>query len=519
MKIFQLFMLLILSTKLIGQKEIKIIDSGVILNEAVELYQNEDFANAIEKFNSIHYNDTNYIKAQYNIALVLSATKDYHKCITVCEDLLKVKNIEKTEYQSYLYNILGFAYDKDGAKDKAIATYEKGLSIYSENNTYLSNIAITYLNNKEFIKGLELFKNLLLKNSTNGTAHKKLSLLALNEGKTTQALLSAAIAPIFSFDKNDVVFLDNIAALNVELKPENISLNSTPNSDSYEDLDLLLKNKISLDKKYKTNLEYDYPTIRQLHLLINQYEYDPNDKGFWSTFYGPYFKALKDENKYEGLMYLYLTIVDNEDINKKIAKKLPLVKEFYAWHQETWNKLHNEKEYTIRNEKKIYSHWYSKQKLEAIGNLNAEKENYGLWHFFQENGKTKSIGEFANNKRTGFWQFYNLNGTLDDEVYYKDGKLNGPFKNYDENGNLRQEGNYVDDLKEGTVKIYYEDGSLYSTNNYIKGKQVGEIKEFYPNGDLSAQANYNEESKLEGSVITYFANKQISSISNRKNAQ
>ena len=505
MKVFNFFILLLTFIDLNAQNEIKLINSMDLLKEGVKFYDAKDYEKAIEKYSQVEKNDTNFLMAQYEIALAYNAMEEYDKCIEICQDFIANKNNHGDANENQVYNLLGSSLDHNKKTEQSLAAYDMGISKYPYFTSYQLNKAVTYKNAKEYDKSIEQYKTTLASNPYYSNAHYHLGVLAFNEEKYTQGLLAITMSALISGNSSVLYYLDNFAAMNITVEPKNIALNSSKNMDDFEELDLILKNKIALNKKYKTSSSFTYPFVKQLYTIIENLEYNKDDKGYWMQNYVPYFIALKNDNQFENMIYYLVSMSADEKISDQVKKKMPEMKAFYQWHNNKWNELQCRTEMTINGKKETYNRWFYNQVAQAAGNKNAEGKNIGPWEFYNENGKFKSSGNYDNNgQRNQYWKFYNDNGTIGSEYNYTADKFDGEYKLYDNFGILKETGTYKNGERDGIMQTYYKDGTPKSKFKYKDGKIDGASEEYYPNGQIEYLINYNAENKIEGDISTFF---------------
>lgn len=488
-----------------AQKEIELINSIEIIREGVALYDNENYEKAIAQFERIEKNDTNFLLARYETALSYNALENYEKCVTICQEFLANKHNVGNENESYVYNLLGSALDQLGKTEQSLAAYDMGIEKYPYYTSYYINKAVTYKTAKLYDKAVAQYYKTLQSNPYYANAHYHLGLLAYNEDHNAEALMSFALSTIISGNSNTLYYFDNFAAGNVEADPVGVKFNETENQDDFEDINLIIRNKIALNNKYKTPSSFTYPFVKQLYVLLENLEYDKNDKGYWMQNYVPYFLALKKDKQFENMVYYLVGISNAEEMQKKVKNKLPEMKAFYAWHTKKWNEMHCNTKMTVNGVEDTYKRWFHKQKAQGAGNQNSDGKNIGPWEFYGNNGKFLSFGSYTDhNERTGYWKFYNENGTPDAEYNYKDGKFHGDFKEYDQYGFLKESGTYKDRKKDGKIYSYYKDGMVKGEWIYKDGVITEASKEYYPDGTLQYEIRYNENNKIDGLVNTYF---------------
>lgn len=175
----------------------------------------------------------------------------------------------------------------------------------------------------------------------------------------------------------------------------------------------------------------------------------------------------------------------------------------------------------------------------------------GLWKTFWDNDKTRTEGNFINDKKNGFFKTYSNEGNLliiekyiNDEKqtdvpelrnlevrtdYYPDGKVKivasydngvaeGVRREYNKDGNIAQsyifsKGHIIgkgivdeNGLKQGPWIEFYENGIKKGEGKYKDNKKTGYWKFYYKNGNIEQQGLYNIKGNAEGEWKWYFIN-------------
>ena len=137
---------------------------------------------------------------------------------------------------------------------------------------------------------------------------------------------------------------------------------------------------------------------------------------------------------------------------------------------------------------------FTKQGEEMVQNGNG-----GYVTYYEGTDNELEKGALKNGLREGTWLVYYPNSTdIQQESNYKNGKQHGRHVVYYSNGNISSEGNLENDKKVGEWKWYYESGKLQCTINYEDDKKQGDQifwsesgnetkKEVYENGELVSE--------------------------------
>ncbi len=121
--------------------------------------------------------------------------------------------------------------------------------------------------------------------------------------------------------------------------------------------------------------------------------------------------------------------------------------------------------------------YYISGSIQMTGNFKSINPDYrlGIFYYYYENGKTKVVCNYLNNKLDGdYFEFYN-NGQLKSSKNYRNGLLEGVQKSWSIEGIVTKKVEYKNGEKNGKFSTYYKNGQLirrdvYKNNELIKGK-------------------------------------------------
>ena len=165
---------------------------------------------------------------------------------------------------------------------------------------------------------------------------------------------------------------------------------------------------------------------------------------------------------------------------------------------------------------------------DTINVLDSKGLKQGVWTKKHDNGKTRYIGQFVNDKPTGTFKYYDNYGVLTGEIthlqkdsasciFYHDGTnilskgmyhkmmRTGNWKFFDGQGDITSQSIYLKGIKNGPSRIYYKDGQIAREENYKNGVLDGTMLENFSNGNIKFKGTYTA-GNLDGDVIYYHPN-------------
>ncbi len=507
--------------------------SGEIINEGIEAHDKGDYDKAIKLYRQVHQGDTNYDWAEYEISLSLLASKDYEATIKHIE---KVLDKGPSRYGNSYYSNLATAYDNSGNEEKAVEIYKKGIELYPMDYNLWFNLGITYEGLEKYDEAVEQYKAALARNPFHSTSHLRLGALAANEGRLAMAMMSynafLLMEPNTERSFNLLVEYNSMVGSNWSGDPKGTRFGED-GEDDFSDIDNIIKNRIALDKKYKTPNKLKLNFVKQNYALLQALE-NKSGEGFWYSYYVPFFQAVYKDGKFNDMAYYMLMSVEDEKIQKVLQSNINKIKNFPDYAGPLWRSLHQEVEMDIDGEMKKYYVLRDGGKVSAVGTVK-DRKMIGTWRAYNNNGSLSAIGNMNDEgNKSGKWRYYFDNSVFAGVENYEDGALQGPDSSYYINGNLKSVIHYNGGAKEGdareyfllgmlnsetfnlnnklngNARYYYELGPLHYDVNYKDGQFEGDFKEYYPNGALKLEKKF-KEGKSDGKSIEYFPGGQVES--------
>lgn len=524
-----LLILLVFPFFIFSQKNIENVSSIDLVIEGVNLHNEKEYLKAIDLYDKVSVNDTNYSVAQYEKALSYFALEDYSEVITVINDLLELNLPYDNKH--YVYSLLGSAHDENGQLEESIKSFNDGIEKYPKSYLLRYNRALVYTKLNKHKNAIEDYKYAIQCYAGHSSSHYQLALYALNEGHYTEAMLGFATYLLLdpkSNRSNEVLqIMENISNGEYEEKSKDFNWDE---EEDYEQLNIFFKNKVALEKNYKVKLTIDVAFGKQLHFLLSNLKYEKENKGFWNQTYVPILKEIYDEDKIDDLTLFCLQSSGSSKMQSKLKSKKSKLDAFISLAQEKWNNHVNYKYVDFEGKFQQVFIGYSNSGITNMGLV--ENDNpVGTWYYYYPNGALEMKGEFSKEgERIGKWVVYNaVNGKISNSVSFENGKRNGESLNYYfsgelqkrmtnkdnvlqdtifyyyHSGDLSEKFSVVDDEKDGPIKGYHENGALNYSYSYKKGTPSGKYEAFYPNKQLSLEFNL-VDGLYEGMYTSYYEN-------------
>lgn len=480
-----------------------------IIKKGVELFDEDKLDEALKMYKLVQENDSNYNYMLTEMALCYLQMEKYDSAIIIANKALA----EPSRFRQHLLKTKGTSYDYSGQPDKAIEIYNEAIKSYPYSYQLHYNLGITYLNQKNYSKAQECFKDALLCNVYHSSSHMYLGVLMARQGLITKAILSLetflALEPSSKRSNSILVYLENLVSGVRDTSMGQFIEPITENS-IFEDVDNLINSKVALSSRYKSAIDFDASIVRQTQLLFESLPYNSESNDFWVQLYFPFFKEIKDEEHIEPFLFTILRSSGRESVVKYQKKNEKTLKEFYN----TGSKLSTvAKSRSINIDGKDYTldcSKYDNGSLYSLGNLNSEGKQEGIYIYYYSNGELMSTGKFVNGEKEGEWKYYYDNGLLKVVEHYKKGVLEGEFKKFHETEKLSLVANYVNNNVSGEVRWFDLYGVNQQVTNFKSSKRDGSGKIFYPTGIVKEEFNYIDDN-LDGYYNSYHPNGQLAS--------
>lgn len=500
-----------------------------LINKGIEQYDNGQYDEAVKFYNKVHSCDISYPRACYEMAL---AYDNLGKGDLALQKCLLALSIEPGNVQ---YAILkGSLLDELGRIDEAINCLEAIEKKNPYNQNLLYNLAICYINKKNYEKAESLLIRGLHYNPYHTSSHIALGKINFIMGRKAQSFLAYNMG-IIMYPR-----VDFIKTLEEAISGKSDSLSksylypypSNVEHSKWDDLTGLLNSEVAFREDFPYNYKLNFMSCRQTYLLFQKMQFDEKDTTLYNQFYVRFFRTIVENDEFEAFLNYTMKSTDNKSVAEWLEKNKPALDKFIDNARQSINSW-KEYGFSTANEtlKQKKFHFNDNGKLESIGVLkeNASPSREGVWNFISETGSISETGYFLNDHREGETLIFWPNGKLKQKLNYQNDKFDGPNYTYHLNGarsglyprkngiadgveeeynsasNLVSRTPYKDGMIEGT-SVYIDYGTGFRRDiAYVKNHRSGLMTEKWLNSNKKLEANY-VDSLLNGSFRKWYAN-------------
>lgn len=478
-------------------------NSANFIIRGIQQHDEGDYEDAIQEYEKVHRNDTNYTLALYEMALSYEADEQYKKCIEVCDEGIAINKQFIMEY----HTLKGTSLNELKKYSEAQENYNSALKDHPKSSMLRYYLIRSYLAEKNYDKAMEAIEEALWLNPYHSGTHYLLGEICEDQEFASQAMLAYAMCVLTGANANKNAF--RLVEANTYAEGESDSEGDYEGikglKQGFEETDELFISEDALSTRYRTPSQLSFPVIKQLHIILDNLDEVRDKDGFFHDFYLPFFKKLMDEDQFEGMSYFLVRNVatSGSDVEKIILKNKGDFNGFYEFFDETMHDLYAEHEEEIDGEKKKVDFHYYQGSLLGIGKENSDEEPTGDWIYYYPSGKIRSTGSYnSSGERKGDWVFYHTNGEVAGEYTFSNGEPDGPFKDYSKRGVLINEGSYSDGEKDGLITSYYKSGGKFVEQYYDNGLADGKGTFYHQNGQLKYKAEF-KDGEIDGKVESF----------------
>jgi antitoxin component YwqK of YwqJK toxin-antitoxin module/tetratricopeptide (TPR) repeat protein len=475
-----LFLSLFISTTYFAQ--IKSYQSAAeVYEDGIEAYSNADYDKAFEKFASINYNDTAYFDAQFKALTIASEQKQYDTVLDIANTVLASRAYNP--YKAYFLNNKGRALNGMERYEEAAEVYEQALTEYPDYYLLHHNSGNNLYDMEKYDEAMQAYQTAIMYNPRYFGSHLKIALMCAEVGELTKAALAMNMVLMLESSApnavNYIAILEGIYEGSFETKDYKINF---VEEEDFEDIDVLIENKIAQNKGYKVKCKLQFSFIKTNHLVFEKIDYIEGDNGFWNQNYVQFFKSLYKAKQFPYYSYYNCVTIEDGSIQNVIKKNLSKTKAFISWGVSELITMMNER--TLRIDGKYVANNMS---------------HYGGYGFGE-------VGEMKNGRHVGPYTTYNGDGIITSQGELDDmGALTGEWKFYDDKGYLTTIANFANNELEGDRTTYFENGSRRVAMTVKDNKIVGKKQEFYLCDQLYSEVEYNDQGIEEGPGSYYYA--------------
>lgn len=501
--------IVIVNTLCYSQEKVEYIDYETISKEINNLSEKKEYDNIIGIINKVNKNDSIYSPLQVTKSYYLMQLKKHEEVIKITK--IGLQNSDRNESLSFYINqSLSYWYLKDF--ENAFKSIDEGLKEFPKNFTLFYNKGLFYYDLEKYENALEMFIISANLNPFNPNVHLKIGNICYKQHLTAQALMSFSTYLLLNPDGAGSFAVLN--SLNKLLGKENVNkkikgLKISSDDDAFEEIDLILDNRIALSSDYKIDNEINIAFVKQNHALFQTLNSFNGNGGFWDLTYVELYKWIASNDYFDNFIYTTTYSIENPKFKKIVEKKREDVIEFIKLFKNKLKDIFEKNEMIFNEKKQVASFHYANYRLDGIGTKKNEIF-FGNWEYFNSEGKLQSKGEFDNDgNKIGKWVWFYNNGKIKETANYLKGNLEGKNKAYYKNGKIKYTTTYNNNLLDGLYKFYNEQGALIQEKTFKKGELDGIYNSYYPVGKLAKEFNipYKNGNPI-GKVTQFFPNKR-----------
>ncbi len=517
-----------------AQEKIDFVDYDSVYEKVFESSEEVDHEEAIEHLNKISKNDSTYCSVLVSKSYFFLNLKKYDEAITVVEQGL---SSDCYDLHADFYVNKSVALLNQGSYQDATAVCNQGLKRFPQNKTLLYNKGLSLEGLKRTEEAVGVYQQVITLDPFYRKPYLQLGNICYRQELISQALMCFNMYLLIEPDADNAFNVLKSLNNTVQSKNENSrnpDIKVSIDDDAFEEMDLIINNKIALSEKYDAGNEIDIALTRQNHALLESLKGFSGNGGFWDNKFVTYYKWIEENDFFDVFSYTLSYAIENEGYKKIVEKKEDEIIAFFDLSNKKWSEIVRSNTVESNGLNENQTHYYEDGYVKGIGKMKDDKF-IGPWDLYNEKGRLTGKGTFnSNGNRDGAWVWYNSQGKIKETAQYLDGKLNGANNYYYDNGKQKIISNYKNDNLDGTYLFYNELGALQQNKRFKDGKldglytsyqSVGEklieskavysngnivekYQEFFPTGTLNTEI-YFKEGKPNGKETRYHLNGEL----------
>ena len=498
----------VFSTTVFTQNTVEYIDFKTINDKISSYADKEEYDKIIETIDNVNKNDSIYSSLLITKSYYLLQLGKYKDAIKVTDEGFSIGNSDE-RLSFFINKALSYWYLED--YKNALNTIDDGLKEFPKSYELYYRKGWFYHKMDQYDDALKWYKKAMILNPFHADTHLKIGNICYKQHLITQALMCFNTYLLLNPDGEGAFTV--LKSLNAALaqKNENKKIEGlivSKDDEAFEDIDLILDNRVALSADYKIENEININYVKQNHALFQVLGNFNGNGGLWDTKYVKLHKWIAENNFFDDFVYTTTYSIKNEKLKKILEKKKDRVIAFFTKFKDKWSEIMEENEQVFRGKKQRVFSYFNNYILEGIGTDKEGTTLKGFWEFYDTKGRITGEGTFdANENKIGKWIWYYQDKTIKETAQYKNGKLEGENIGYYQNGKVKYKANYGNGLLIGAYRYYNEKGALNQLKYFKDNKLDGKFISYYEVGEPTTNfiVNYVNGNK-EGHVIQYFPN-------------
>lgn len=503
-----------------SQEKIPFKDGTELMDLASQTGAKGEFGKSLEILNRISENDSVYCGSLISKSYYLMNLERYEEALEVVNEGLE-SDCPESDLSYYVNKVV--AYINKGDSELALETLDEALHEFPKNSVLWYNKGVALEKEGNFPMAISAFQNAVLFNPGYEKPHLRLGDICYKQNRMAQALMSYDMYLLLNPDGEDAFRV--LRALNDLVNNKNPNSPSpdfqvSEDTHSFEDLDLILNNKLALNKEYKVENEIQIALTRQNHVLMEQLQAYEDTEGWWSNTYVPLFRWIFQQGHFDEFTYTISYSIENEKYKKIINKNMEGITSFIEAYVSEWRQILEKNKVRLIMEDEGMAYSYTDLKVNGIGKRKGDL-NIGDWRFYDADGRLTGAGSYNDQgNRQGKWIWYDLSGEIREYAHYQNGLLEGENKAYFSNGRIRSITGYTNDNLEGEYRLYNEKGALMQKKVFKNGELNGPYQEYFQVGEILPEFDITyRDGLIEEKAVEYYANGDVFAEMDFKNGK
>jgi uncharacterized protein len=242
-----------------------LLNSRELINKALAGVEKEKYEEAIAYLDKVYKSDSNYVEALLEKTFVYAKSKQFEKAVATA----KLGIAENDVLGPRFYNNLGYSLEQLEKTVEASQLYDEAIAKYPMHYLAYHNKGELLEEGKKYDEALGYFIKALKLYPGHIASHIKIGNIAAKSGYMVEALLAyntAILINPYTERANSVLSYINTFLGSNAAKEDGYEFNYT--GQLFEEVELLVENRVALQKKYKVIPKIDLAYIKQNHLLL-----------------------------------------------------------------------------------------------------------------------------------------------------------------------------------------------------------------------------------------------------------
>ena len=338
-------LIFVIATALISVISFSQDDFERLIREGIDLHDRGYYEEAIKKYDSVLEKNKNHYLANYEKSYTLLMLNKFDESIAISKLLIAVD--PGNENTKSVYVNWGTAFDDKGDRDAALKIYDIGIKAYPDFYLLHFNKAVTLMLQKQYEESLQSFQQALTCNPMHGSSHQFIGRILLNSNRIP------AFMSFFTFlllesqsdrAKQNYSYMNDLIMKGIKDNPDGrgttinieaamLDKKNKNKENDFSSIDMMLSLTSALDKDEKFKGQNEAERLgRKIQLLADMFkEQKKSGKGFYWSFYAPFFIDLKENDRLLTACYLSCINAGSDTVNKWLKENDKKVNEFYSW--------------------------------------------------------------------------------------------------------------------------------------------------------------------------------------------